>query len=142
MHGGRHHKIPQIGIVRVEDDVEIGAGTTIDRAAFGETVIGEGTKIDNLVMIGHNVKIGKHCLLVSQVGIAGSTQLGDYVAVGGKAGFAGHLKIGHRAQVAGGSAVFGDLPDGAKVMGWPAVPIREFVRKDAAVTRLARKKER
>ncbi|HEY2615152.1 MAG TPA: UDP-3-O-(3-hydroxymyristoyl)glucosamine N-acyltransferase, partial [Chthoniobacterales bacterium] len=80
-HDGKHHKIPQIGIVRIEDDVEIGAGTTIDRAALGETVIGEGTKIDNLVQIGHNVKIGKHCLLVSQVGIAGSTELGDHVFV-------------------------------------------------------------
>src|SRR5436190_4165864 len=98
-HDGKHHKIPQIGIVRIEDDVEIGAGTTIDRAALGETVIGEGTKIDNLVQIGHNVKVGKHCLLVSQVGIAGSTELGDYVAVAGQSGFSGHLKIGHRVQV-------------------------------------------
>ena len=100
MHKGKHHKIPQIGIVRIEDDVEIGSGTTIDRAALGETVIGEGTKIDNLVQIGHNVKIGKHCLLVSQVGIAGSTELGDHVFVAGQSGFSGHLKIGHRVQVA------------------------------------------
>ena len=84
--GGKHHKIPQVGIVRIEDDVEIGAGTTIDRAALGETVIGEGTKIDNLVQIGHNVKVGKHCLLVSQVGIAGSTELGDYVVMAGQSG--------------------------------------------------------
>ncbi|MEY2496165.1 MAG: UDP-3-O-[3-hydroxymyristoyl] glucosamine N-acyltransferase [Verrucomicrobiota bacterium] len=140
MHDGRHHKIPQIGIVRIEDDVEIGAGTTIDRAALGETVIGEGTKIDNLVQIGHNVKIGKHCLLVSQVGIAGSTELGDYVSVAGQSGFSGHLKIGHRVQVAAKSAVLEDVPDDAKVMGSPALPFNEFARRRAAVKRLAKKK--
>ena len=138
---GKHHKIPQIGIVRIEDDVEIGAGTTIDRAALGETVIGEGTKIDNLVQIGHNVKIGKHCLLVSQVGIAGSTELGDYVAVAGQSGFSGHLKIGHRVQVAAKSAVLEDVPDDTKVMGSPAMPFKEFARRQAAVKRLARKKQ-
>jgi UDP-3-O-[3-hydroxymyristoyl] glucosamine N-acyltransferase len=137
---GKHHKIPQIGIVRIEDDVEIGAGTTIDRAALGETVIGEGTKIDNLVQIGHNVKIGKHCLLVSQVGIAGSTELGDYVSVAGQSGFSGHLKIGHRVQVAAKSAVLEDVPDDTKVMGSPAVPFSEFARRHAALKRLAKKK--
>jgi UDP-3-O-[3-hydroxymyristoyl] glucosamine N-acyltransferase len=140
MHEGKHHKIPQIGIVRIEDDVEIGAGTTIDRAALGETVIGEGTKIDNLVMIGHNVKIGKHCLLVSQVGIAGSTELGDHVFVAGQSGFSGHLKIGHRVQVAAKSAVLADVPDDTKVMGSPAMPFNEFARRHAAVKRLAKKK--
>jgi UDP-3-O-[3-hydroxymyristoyl] glucosamine N-acyltransferase len=139
-HGGQHHKIPQIGIVRIEDDVEIGAGTTIDRAALGETVIGEGTKIDNLVQIGHNVKVGKHCLLVSQVGIAGSTELGDYVAVAGQSGFSGHLKIGHRVQVAAKSAVLSDVPDDTKVMGSPAVPFHEFARRQAALKRLAKRK--
>ncbi|HEV2804621.1 MAG TPA: UDP-3-O-(3-hydroxymyristoyl)glucosamine N-acyltransferase [Chthoniobacterales bacterium] len=139
-HGGKHHKIPQIGIVRIEDDVEIGAGTTIDRAALGETVIGEGTKIDNLVQIGHNVKVGKHCLLVSQVGIAGSTELGDYVAVAGQSGFSGHLKIGNRVQVAAKSAVLEDVPDDTKVMGSPAVPFTEFARRHAALKKLARKK--
>jgi UDP-3-O-[3-hydroxymyristoyl] glucosamine N-acyltransferase len=139
-HGGRHHKIPQIGIVRIEDDVEIGAGSTIDRAALGETVIGEGTKIDNLVQIGHNVKVGKHCLLVSQVGIAGSTELGDYVAVAGQSGFSGHLKIGNRVQVAAKSAVLADVPDDTKVMGSPAVPFTEFARRHAALKKLARKK--
>jgi UDP-3-O-[3-hydroxymyristoyl] glucosamine N-acyltransferase len=140
MHEGTHHKIPQIGIVRIEDDVEIGAGTTIDRAALGETVIGEGTKIDNLVMIGHNVKVGKHCLLVSQVGIAGSTELGDYVSVAGQSGFSGHLKIGHRVQVAAKSAVLADVPDDTKVMGSPAMPFGEFARRHAALKRLAKKK--
>jgi UDP-3-O-[3-hydroxymyristoyl] glucosamine N-acyltransferase len=140
-HAGKHHKIPQIGIVRIEDDVEIGAGTTIDRAALGETVIGEGTKIDNLVQIGHNVKIGKHCLLVSQVGIAGSTELGDYVAVAGQSGFSGHLKIGNRVQVAAKSAVLADVPDDTKVMGSPAVPFTEFARRHAALKKLARPKK-
>jgi UDP-3-O-[3-hydroxymyristoyl] glucosamine N-acyltransferase len=140
MHEGKHHKIPQIGIVRIEDDVEIGAGTTIDRAALGETVIGEGTKIDNLVQIGHNVKIGKHCLLVSQVGVAGSTELGDHVFVAGQSGFSGHLKIGHRVQVAAKSAVLADVPDDTKVMGSPAMPFNEFARRHAAVKKLARRK--
>jgi len=138
--GGRHHKIPQVGIVRIEDDVEIGAGTTIDRAALGETVIGEGTKIDNLVQIGHNVRVGKHCLLVAQVGIAGSTELGDYVAVAGQSGFAGHLKIGNRVQVAAKSAVLEDVPDDTKVMGIPAIPFREFARREAQLRRLGKKK--
>src|SRR4051812_33417242 len=139
--GGKHHKIPQIGIVRIEDDVEVGAGTTIDRAALGETVIGEGTKIDNLVQIGHNVKVGKHCLLVSQVGIAGSTELGDYVAVAGQSGFSGHLKIGNRVQVAAKSAVLDDFPDDSKVMGSPAVPFTEFARRHAVLKKLARPKK-
>ncbi len=126
---GTHHKIPQVGIVRIEDDVEIGAGTTIDRAALGETVIGEGTKIDNLVQIGHNVRIGKRCLLVAQVGIAGSTTLGDAVQVGGQSGFAGHLKIGDRARVYSKSAVFEDVAEGVWVRGIPAVSQREYVRQ-------------
>jgi UDP-3-O-[3-hydroxymyristoyl] glucosamine N-acyltransferase len=138
--GGVHHKIPQIGIVRVGDDVEIGAGTTIDRAALGETVIGSGTKIDNLVQIGHNVVLGKGCLLVSQVGIAGSTELGDYVAVAGQSGFSGHLRIGNRVQVAAKSAVLADVPDDTKVMGIPAVPFREFARREAQLRKLGKKR--
>jgi UDP-3-O-[3-hydroxymyristoyl] glucosamine N-acyltransferase len=135
-HEGRHHKIPQIGTVRIEDDVELGAGTTVDRGALGETVIGEGTKIDNLVQIGHNVKIGKHCLLVSQVGIAGSTELGDHVVVAGQSGFAGHLKIGARAQVAAKSAVLRDVPPDMKVMGNPAIAFGEFSRREVWLRRL------
>ena len=103
-------------------------------------MIGEGTKIDNLVQIGHNVKIGKHCLLVSQVGVAGSTELGDHVFVAGQSGFAGHLKIGHRVQVAAKSAVLEDVPDDTKVMGSPAMPFNEFARRHAALKRLAKKK--
>jgi UDP-3-O-[3-hydroxymyristoyl] glucosamine N-acyltransferase len=128
-----------VGIVRIEDDVEIGAGTTVDRAALGETVIGEGTKIDNLVQIGHNVKIGKHCLLVAQVGIAGSTELGDYVVAAGQVGIAGHLKIGKGAQIAAKSAVLDDVADGMKVMGIPAMPFRDFARREVVLKRLTRR---
>ena len=133
---GRHHKIPQMGIVRIEDDVEVGAGTCVDRAALGETVIGEGTKIDNMVQIGHNAKIGRHCLIVAQVAIAGSAQLGDYVVLAGHAGISGHLKIGTGVQVAAKSAVLEDLPDGAKVMGSPAIPFRDFARREVLLKRL------
>lgn len=138
-HGGRHHKIPQVGIVRIGDDVEIGAGCTIDRAALGETSIGDGTKIDDQVMIAHNVKVGKHCLLVAQVGIAGSTELGDYVVVAGQSGFAGHLTIGSRVQVAAKSAVLDDVADGEKVMGIPAIPFRQFARREAIMRRMTRR---
>lgn len=138
--GGRHHKIPQIGIVRIGDDVEIGAGSTIDRAALGETSIGDGTKIDDQVMIGHNVKVGRHCLLVAQVGIAGSTELGDYVVVAGQSGFGGHLTIGNGVQVAAKSAVLDDVPDGTKVMGIPAIPFREFAKREATLRRMTRRK--
>src|SRR6185369_8490903 len=119
-----------------------GAGTTIDRGALGETVIGEGTKIDNLVQVGHNVRIGKHCLLVAQVGIAGSTELGDYVVVAGQSGFAGHLKIGNRVQVAAKSAVLEDVADDTKVMGIPAVPFRQFARREAMMKRLIQERRR
>jgi UDP-3-O-[3-hydroxymyristoyl] glucosamine N-acyltransferase len=135
--GGRHHKIPQIGVVRIEDDVEIGAGTTIDRAALGETLIGEGTKIDNLVQIGHNVKVGKHCLLVSQAGIAGSTELGDYVVMAGQAGASGHLKIGAEAQIAAKSAVFEDVPEKTKVRGIPAIAWRDYSRREVWLNRIS-----
>jgi UDP-3-O-[3-hydroxymyristoyl] glucosamine N-acyltransferase len=139
--GGRHHKVPQLGRVRVEDDVEIGANTTVDRGTLGDTVIGEGTKIDNLVQIGHGVKIGRHCLLVAQVGIAGSTELGDHVVVAGQSGFSGHLKIGNRVQVAAKSAVLDDVPDDAKVMGSPAMPFRDFARREALLKRMMKKKD-
>jgi UDP-3-O-[3-hydroxymyristoyl] glucosamine N-acyltransferase len=135
-HSGAHHKIPQIGIVRIGDDVELGAGTCVDRGTLGETVIGDGTKVDNLVQIGHNVKVGKNCLLVSQVGIAGSTELGDAVVVAGQSGFGGHLKIGNRVRVAAKSAVLDDVPDDTKVMGSPAIPFREFARREALLKRL------
>jgi UDP-3-O-[3-hydroxymyristoyl] glucosamine N-acyltransferase len=134
--GGRHHKIPQVGIVRIEDDVEVGANTTIDRAALGETVVGEGTKIDNLVMIAHNVRIGRHCLIVAQTGIAGSTEIGDGCVFGGQSGAAGHLRIASGVQVAAQAAVMKDAPEKITLAGSPARPLREFLRSQALVGRL------
>jgi UDP-3-O-[3-hydroxymyristoyl] glucosamine N-acyltransferase len=134
--GGRHHKIQQIGIVRIEDDVEIGANCAVDRAALDETVIGEGTKIDNLVQIGHNVRIGRHCLLVAQVGIAGSTEIGDYVVMGGQAGATGHIRIGAGVQVAGQAGVMKDWEGKLVLAGRPARPIQEHMRSQAMVRRL------
>jgi UDP-3-O-[3-hydroxymyristoyl] glucosamine N-acyltransferase len=140
--GGLHTKIPQIGIVRIEDDVEIGAGTTIDRAVLGETVIGQGTKIDNLVQIGHNVKIGRHCLIVAQVGIAGSTELGDHVVLAGQVGVAGHLRIASGVQVEAQSGVLKSVREKTTLAGFPARPAREFYRAQAALRRLPELLER
>lgn len=134
--GGKHHKIPQIGTVRIGDEVEIGAGTTIDRAVLGETVIDDGTKIDNLVQIGHNVRIGRNCLIVAQVGIAGSTEIGDGCVFGGRAGAAGHLKIGPGVQVAATSVVMKDLDGPATLGGIPARPLSEHLRVEAAGRKL------
>ncbi len=126
---GRHEKILQAGIVEIEDDVEIGANVCIDRARFGATVIGEGTKIDNLVQIGHNVRIGKHCLIISQAGISGSTVIGDYVTVAARAGIAGHLTIGDRAILAGKAGVIRDVPAGSFEFGYPSMPKREWAKQ-------------
>lgn len=134
--GGVHHKIPQIGIVRIEDDVEVGAGTTIDRAALGETVIGAGTKIDNLVQIGHNARVGKGCLIVAQVAIAGSAEMGDYCALGGQSGLSGHIRIGNQVMVAAQSAVMKDFDGPATVAGTPARPLREHLRTEAVLRRI------
>jgi len=117
---GRHQKVPQIGIVEIGDDVEIGANSTIDRARFSRTIIGEGTKIDNLVQVGHNVVIGKHCILCAQVGVAGSTTLEDYVVLGGQVGVAGHLRIGKGAKAGGRSGITTDIEAGQFVIGFPA----------------------
>jgi UDP-3-O-[3-hydroxymyristoyl] glucosamine N-acyltransferase len=132
--------VPQLGRVLIGDDVEIGANTTIDRGAGPDTVIGQGTRIDNLVQIGHNVQIGKFCVIVSQTGISGSTQLGDYVMTGGQSGFAGHLKIGAGARIGAQSGIMRDVPPGSEVMGSPAVPIRQFMRQVAIWSRLSLKK--
>jgi len=133
-----HAKIPQIGRVIVQDDVEIGANTTIDRGALRDTVIGEGTKIDNMVQIGHNVVVGRHCVIVSQVGIAGSATLGDFVAIGGQAGVMNHVTIGDGAQVATLSAVKEDLAPGGRYGGVPARPAREWLKEVAALQKIAR----
>lgn len=121
---GRHRKLPQVGAVVLGDDVEIGANTTIDRARFDRTEIGEGTKIDNLVQVAHNVIIGRHCLIVSQVGIAGSARIEDHVVIGGQAGVLGHLQIGHGSMVAARAGVSRELPPKSFVGGMPAQPIR------------------
>jgi len=133
---GVHHKIPQLGIVVVEDDAEIGANVTVDRARFGRTVIGRGTKIDNLVQIAHNVEIGEGCLIVAQVGISGSTRLGHHVILGGQAGLAGHIEIGDRAAVTAQSGVGKDVPAGAVVSGEYAVDMKTHFRQLAALAKL------
>jgi UDP-3-O-[3-hydroxymyristoyl] glucosamine N-acyltransferase len=125
---GRHVKVPQLGRVEIEDDVEIGACTTIDRGTFGETRIGAGTKIDNLVQIGHNCRIGRHNVLVSQMGIAGSSTTGDYVVVAGQVGIVGHIEIGAGAMIGGQAGVTKDVPPGAHMLGSPATPEREQKR--------------
>jgi len=125
---GTHHKIPHVGIVVVEDDVEIGACSCVDRAKFGETVVGAGTKVDNLVQIAHNVKIGPGCILVGQVGLAGSSTLGAYTVVGGGSGVRDNVHLGERVSVAAHSAVAGDVPDGQTVAGTPAMPASEAMR--------------
>jgi UDP-3-O-[3-hydroxymyristoyl] glucosamine N-acyltransferase len=134
--GDIHRKVPQIGNVIIGDDVEIGAGVTIDRGALGSTVIGKGAKIDNLVQIAHNVEIGEHCLLVAQTGIAGSSKLGNYVVIAGQVGIAGHLKIGNQATVTAQSGVMNDIPDGEKWFGTPAQPDKETKRQIIAQRQL------
>lgn len=132
-----HLKVPQIGRVIIQDDVEIGANTTVDRGANRDTVIGEGTKIDNQVQIGHNVVIGRHCVIVSQVGLSGSCTLEDFVAIGGQSGVRGHITIGMGAQVAAVSVVNDDLAAGGRYGGTPAKPVKQWFREVAAVRKLA-----
>lgn len=125
---GTHRKVPQIGNVILKDDVEIGANVTVDRGALGPTIIGKGTKIDNLVQIGHNVSLGEHCLLVAQAGVAGSSKLGNYVVLAGQVGIAGHLRIGSGVSVGAQSGVMHNIPDGEKWLGSPAQPDRQAKR--------------
>jgi UDP-3-O-[3-hydroxymyristoyl] glucosamine N-acyltransferase len=133
---GIHRKVPQIGNVIIGDDVELGACVTIDRGALGPTTIGAGTKIDNLVQIGHNVCIGEHCIVVSQVGIAGSCRLGNYVVLGGQVGIAGHIKIGNNVTIAAKSGVMNDIPDGEKLFGTPAIASLQARRQMVAISQL------
>ena len=134
---GAHRKIPHVGRCRIEDDVEIGANTTIDRGSIDDTVIGAGTKIDNLVQVGHNVKIGRLSLVMAQVGISGSTRIGDGVILAGQVGLQGHIEIGDGARIGGQAGVFGDVPPGETWSGYPARPHRESLRASAALMRLA-----
>lgn len=134
----RHHKVPQTGRVIVQNDVEIGANTTIDRGATRDTVIGEGTKIDNLVQIGHNVTIGRLCIITSQVGISGSVTLGEGVVLGARVGVNNHLTIGDRAIIAGTAIVHGDVPPNARWGGFPAKPVRLWLKEVMLLERMAR----
>jgi UDP-3-O-[3-hydroxymyristoyl] glucosamine N-acyltransferase len=134
--GGVHHKIMQVGKVVIEDDVEIGANVTIDRATIGETRIGRGSKIDNLVQIAHNVKVGEGCILVSQVGVSGSTKLGHHVVAGGQVGFVGHIEVGDGAQVGAQSGVARDVEAGKTVFGSPARDIADTLRIEVCIAKL------
>ncbi len=136
LHDGRHAKVPQLGYVEVGADVEIGAGTTIDRGTFDATRVGEGTKIDNLVMVGHNCQIGRHNLFVSQVGVAGSCTTGDYVVMAGQVGIADHVHIGDHAMLGAQCGVMRDIPAGERVLGAPAMPEREQKRIFISLTKL------
>ncbi len=136
LNNGTHRKVPQIGSVIICDDVELGANVTIDRGALGPTIVGKGTKVDNLVQIAHNVTVGEHCILVSQCGIAGSTRLGNYVILGGQVGLAGHLKIGNRVSVGAQSGVMNNIPDGETWLWSPAQPDRTAKRQMIALQQL------
>jgi len=135
-HGGAHHKVPQVGRVVLEEDVEVGANSTIDRATLGETRVGQGTRIDNLVQVGHNVRVGRHCILCGQAGIAGSTQLGDWVVLAGQSGVSGHIQLGDGVQVAAKSAALSSIEARTQVAGIPAVALRKWRRQTVLVSRL------
>jgi UDP-3-O-[3-hydroxymyristoyl] glucosamine N-acyltransferase len=137
-----HVKVPQIGRVIIQDHVEIGAGTAIDRGGIDDTFIGEGTKIDNLVHIAHNVTVGRHCIITGQCGLAGSVTVGDYVMFGGQAGVADHLTIGSRAMIGAKSGVVSDVPAGEKWLGYPAWPGREFLRAMTLLRKMTAKRKR
>jgi UDP-3-O-[3-hydroxymyristoyl] glucosamine N-acyltransferase len=133
---GRLERIPQMGNVVLADDVEIGANSCIDRAQTGSTLVGEGTKIDNLVQVGHNCRIGRHCVFASLTGIAGSTVIGDYVKVGGQVGFKGHITVGSRVMIAGQTGVWGDVPDGITLSGMPGREHREHLKTEVMLKNL------
>ena len=131
--------VPQLGRVVIEDDVEVGANATIDRGSVQDTVIGAGSRLDNLVMIGHNVKLGRCCIVVSQAGISGSTELEDFVTIAAQAGLIGHIRIGRKARVGAQAGVMSDVASDADVIGSPAMPFREFFRNVATLRRLSRR---
>jgi len=139
---GRHIKIPQTGIVEIGDDVEIGANATVDRARFGRTVIGEGSKIDNLVQIAHNVQVGPHTIICAQVGIAGSTRIGAYVTLAGQVGLAGHIEIGDKAVIGAQSGLSKNVPSGSMVIGAPAKPMKEWKQANFYISQLGKLYER
>lgn len=139
---GVHHKIPQVGGVVVGDDVEFGAGCAVDRATMGQTVIGNGSKLDNMVHIAHNVTIGEHCLLAGQVGIAGSAKIGNSVVMGGQAGIGDHVTVGDRVMIGGGSAVTKDVPPDRVLAGYYAIPLREWLKVQAVLPKLPELKKR
>jgi len=142
LQNGKHVKIPQTGIVEIGNDVEIGANTTIDRARFGRTVIGEGSKIDNLVQIAHNVQIGSHSIICAQVGIAGSTRIGSYVTLAGQVGLAGHIEIGDKAIIGAQSGLSKNVPAGDMVIGAPAKPMKEWKQNNFYISQLGKLYER
>lgn len=135
-----HVKVPQLGRVIIGDDVEIGSNTTIDRGTGPDTIIGDGTKIDNLVQIGHNAQVGRRVVIVAQVGISGSTRVGDGVVIGGQVGIAGHIKIGAGAKIAAQSGVMNDIPPGQSYGGSPAIPVVDWHRQTVAISRLIKSK--
>ncbi len=126
----KNFRFPHIGKVILKDNVELGANCTIDRGSIGDTIIGENTFLDNQVHMAHNVKLGKNCMIAGQVGFAGSSTIGDNVSIGGQAGVSGHLKIGNNVRIGGGSGVVKNIPDNTTVMGYPAVPLKEFLKKE------------
>lgn len=142
LQGGRHVKIPQTGIVEIGHDVEIGSNTTIDRARFGRTVIGEGSKIDNLVQIAHNVQVGPHTIICAQVGIAGSTRIGAYVTLAGQVGLAGHIDIGDKAVIGAQSGLSKNVPAESMVIGAPAKPMKEWKQSNFYISQLGKLYER
>ncbi|WP_372053502.1 UDP-3-O-(3-hydroxymyristoyl)glucosamine N-acyltransferase [Tistrella mobilis] len=136
-----HVRIPQVGRVLIGNDVEVGANSTVDRGAGPDTVIGDGCMIDNLVTLGHNVRLGRGCVIVAQVGVAGSSVLGDFVVAGGQVGIAGHLRVGAGTQLAAKSGVITDVPAGAVWGGYPAVPVRDWHRQSVTLAKLIRRRD-